>query len=292
MNSGLRKICILLLRCPGLKWFLKPFTRNRRTNRSILHLLKLKHKFMFADLLFRGENVYSLDKRGLRYCYDPSMINYIMLSDWEKTSVDFVEAFLNPGDVFIDVGAHVGHFTLPMAAKGVRVYAFEPHAMIGALLEKNVIENGLREAISFFPIALSDASGEARLTKNLFGGNRITSEKKDSSVIHTETLDRMVEDCDIRNVKLIKADIEGAELRMLKGAEQTLEKHSPALLLEIDARHLQNFGATPTALFEYLKQKGYVCKKAFEDHAVIDTCDYIHEGSTRNYLFEKSSVSG
>ncbi|MFD0804413.1 FkbM family methyltransferase, partial [Streptomonospora algeriensis] len=83
-----------------------------------------------------------------------------------------------------------------------------------------------------------------------FGGER---------PVHTRvtTLDALVEELGLQRVDFVKADVEGAEPAVLDGAVRTLRRYRPALLLEIEDRHLAKYGARAADLVTRLAEMGY-----------------------------------
>jgi FkbM family methyltransferase len=150
---------------------------------------------------------------------------------------------LSPEDIVIDAGANIGLFSALACSLGCTVYAFEP-------FEKNIrLLNRMKELnpefkLTVCPYALGDYNGLARLYSigdDLGGGtvqddineNNKRREKREitSVLVHIITLDRFVQINKIDNISFIKADIEGAEISMLKGAAKTLCDLRPKLSL-------------------------------------------------------------
>lgn len=144
---------------------------------------------------------------------------------------------LSKGDVVIDCGANIGVFSCVAAAKGCNVYAFEPNENIYNMLLEN---QKLNKNISAQKSALSDFIGEASFyetpiavdadlgTSTLLQGRR--SKYKETKV-ECITLDEFAERNQLSHVDFIKADIEGAERQMLKGAKRVLKEFAPKLAL-------------------------------------------------------------
>ncbi|MDQ3932935.1 MAG: FkbM family methyltransferase [Actinomycetota bacterium] len=192
-------------------------------------------------------------------------------------------ALVRPGDVCFDVGASFGTYTVVLARLvrlGGRVHAGEPRprslrvlALVNRLLTDGNVE--------VHPIALSDRAdqevivtprrrwflpvpGRTFLKGSLeagpqgyypgwgeeFGG---AAER----VVMTQTLDGLVADNDIDRIDFVKVDVEGAELRVLVGAEATLVGHRPILLCEIEDRHTRKYGHGADDVFEWLRSRGY-----------------------------------
>lgn len=147
---------------------------------------------------------------------------------------------LEAGDVVFDCGANIGLFSAYAAAQGCKVYAFEPQAeQLGAILKLCSELNGKR--ISHIPCALADQQGTAqfvidqmtdqsRLLSGELSKYRNTATDKVVNVDVT-TIDSFVESNNLKSVDFIKADIEGAERQMLRGAVKVLRKFAPKLAI-------------------------------------------------------------
>ena len=174
-----------------------------------------------------------------------------------------------PSDgVVFDVGAHAGQMAklfARMAPMG-KVYAFEPGAYALSILRPAVKLRG-RGRIKVEPIALGAEPGTLTLTTPIkrsgsygFGLSHLGSVHEGRSFRHeveVETVDRYVEQHRIARLDLIKADIEGWELRMLMGARQTLATLKPALVLEAVDAYLARAGDSRSALWRFLSELGY-----------------------------------
>lgn len=144
---------------------------------------------------------------------------------------------LCPGDVVIDAGANVGLFSGVAAAKGCRVFAFEPTPVTLGFLKKNL---SFYDNVAICPYALCDTEGTVSFNINAdleadksLGSNSMLRRNSEFQTIDVEgiTLDAFVERYAVDRVDFIKADIEGAERLMLRGAQQTLARFAPKLAL-------------------------------------------------------------
>lgn len=161
-----------------------------------------------------------------------------------------------PGDVFLDVGAYIGWFTI-QAAKVVgssgRVIALEPDDCNREQLERNLALNGL-SAVTILPVAawfeaaeLGWHAGEMPVWSQVDRTSRGGS-------IRAVTIDSLVSDLALTNVNWIKMDIEGAETEALLGAEKTLRRFGPALFIEIHT--------TLGEVTQFLEKAGYAIEKS------------------------------
>ena len=76
-------------------------------------------------------------------------------------------------------------------------------------------------------------------------------------LVKTDTLDHFVQANGIARVDFVKADVEGAELRVLEGGKDTIDRFKPALLIEIEERHVERFGYHARDVVDFLFDRGY-----------------------------------
>jgi FkbM family methyltransferase len=165
-------------------------------------------------------------------------------------------------EVAIDVGAHLGSFTLLLAKYARFVVAVEPDPRAVGMLASNISANRLSNVI-VFPYACSSSDGRELNLKLGRGGrsSRVQSSSGDVTV-KTITVDTMVEALGLEEVSFLKVDVEGHELEVLRGAQNTLRKYRPILLVELwpeNARDveelLQKLGyGLARALTRYMKR--------------------------------------
>lgn len=129
--------------------------------------------------------------------------------------------FLRQNDLFLDIGANVGTYTV--LASGVcraTTYAFEPDPETQSKLRRNVEINQIEEYVQVFECALGPRSGTTAFTIGLDTNNRIaTANDTATRTVRMEALDKIVYDL---NPAMMKIDVEGAGLEVLSGAEHTL----------------------------------------------------------------------
>ncbi len=174
-----------------------------------------------------------------------------------------------PSDaVVLDVGAHAGQFAKLFAALAPRgrVYAFEPSAYARSVLRPALAAGG-RGRVEIIPLGLSDQAGELTLHTPVkrrgglgFGvahlgqsGDGVTVDQ----TVSLTTLDAFTLAHGLVRLDFIKMDIEGWELRALRGGAATLARFRPTLYLEVDAAMLGRAGDDPAALFAWLGALGY-----------------------------------
>jgi FkbM family methyltransferase len=152
---------------------------------------------------------------------------YYGLQEFEDMA--FVMHALRPGDVFVDVGANVGSYTiLASGVSGANCIALEPVSRTFGSLLDNVRLNNLMSRVDCRNVAAGDAEGTAAFTADLDALNHAVAQGESSQHVvnvPVTTLDTML---GATRPTLIKIDVEGFETRVIDGAQQTLR--SPTLL--------------------------------------------------------------
>ena len=151
----------------------------------------------------------------------------------EPDDARFALDFLRPGDLFIDVGANIGFYSVLAARRGASVKAFEPTPDARAVLERNAFLNGVECDVSVREAACGSASGSARFTIGLDIDNHLASADDPSAVaIEMTTLDQEVSDA-VTGQLMLKVDAEGHEVEVLGGAGELISKYRPVVLVEV-----------------------------------------------------------
>jgi len=181
-----------------------------------------------------------------------------------------------PGDVCVDIGAALGLYTVSLARlvgpQGT-VHSVEPlvfaHPALSYLLRpregRNVVRHsvalGAREGRDVMSVPVRHGvpvTGRSFLTAGADGlGSNAEFDEHLEVVVRTDTLDRFCAANGIDRLDFVKADVEGAELRVLQGGEETIERLRPKLLLEIEERHVRRFGYRAQDVADWLAERGY-----------------------------------
>jgi FkbM family methyltransferase len=173
-------------------------------------------------------SIFSIMDRRLHISV-PVRLQSVLLNS--SCSEPYLEKYMDCSGSFIDVGANVGVWTLYMAKKGIKVYAFEPNPKSFNFLK------GLSKRYSnivLFPYALGERNYTARLKLHSSSGHdSLIIEHDDFTGNHILVTVRSLDSFDIQNVGLIKVDTEGYEAPVLLGARRTIEKSKPRLIIEV-----------------------------------------------------------
>ncbi len=194
---------------------------------------------------------------GLIYLnlHEHSMMVQVAMGTYEPAKHAMIRRHLRPGMTFIDVGANMGDFTL-QAARLVgntgTVISIEPEPENHTVLQRSIELNDYTNTRAL-PIALSDRDGCASL--QIFGlstAHTLAPEIKGvrNVTVSTKTLDAVVVEQQLERVDMVKIDVQGLELAVLRGASQTL-RANPRIILLLD---LPKQSEKRHAIGEYLAQ--------------------------------------
>lgn len=189
-------------------------------------------------------------ERGVMRKFPPAAVialNSLVHQRFGEPELYELDRLVRPGTLAVDVGAHFGVYSLALArlvGKQGRVLSVEPIEEDALMLERAA--RTLRLPINVVHCALSSVSGEAELHVPLLGGAQKTAlshlspagshgqvGQAASRSVRTRRLDDLLAAVDVP-VSFIKIDVEGHELEVLAGAEQTLREQRPNLLIEIN----------------------------------------------------------
>jgi FkbM family methyltransferase len=140
----------------------------------------------------------------------------------EPEDMAFVLHVLRAGDLFVDVGANVGAYTvLASAAAGAETMAFEPVPATFALLARNVRLNGCEALVDLRNAGLGDVPGTGRVTTGRGAENHVVAGTPSEPAVET-VLHRLDDVLGERPARFLKIDVEGFEQRVLRGSVRTL----------------------------------------------------------------------
>jgi FkbM family methyltransferase len=180
---------------------------------------------------------------------------------YETAKVVALERLLKPGMTFVDAGSNKGDFALiaarVMGDRG-RVFAFEPAPDNARWIRASIELNGYR-SVSLHELALSDVEGRAQLFLREWSGwhsliRRRRPVPQESVEVETRTLDSVLAETGDPHVDVMKIDVEGLELQVLRGAERTLA--DPRLFAVFVEFH-PAYGVDPIEVSDLLGAHGF-----------------------------------
>jgi FkbM family methyltransferase len=188
-------------------------------------------------------------------------------------SLSFVPKF----GVAVDIGAHIGTWTIDLEQKFDKVICFEPLPLHLECLRKNIKDHN---KVEIFEVGLGDITGKEVFIDYEEEGNTGTAAVLPRSLAtpstgHKIKLERL-DSFNIPKIDYMKVDIEGYELPFLKGAKETFLRTKPVLNIEIKST-CQRFGTEPQEIVNYLEEElGMMCvERCVNDFVFV----YRHESS-------------
>lgn len=188
----------------------------------------------------------------------------ILYGGYDNFVIENVLKHLGPSDVCIDIGANIGYVSILAAVKtGALVYAFEPSSRELSRLFLNLHANpGARVAV--FPVALAAADGSTELFIAPIinpGKNALMNRSNPNltaEVVPQFRFDSLFPSQLLHRVKIIKIDVEGAEMQVLEGMRQSMERLNGAIIIiEITPKLLKRFNNTAAEIYSLFASCGF-----------------------------------
>lgn len=177
----------------------------------------------------------------------------------EPQATRYLQGILQPGWTVVDIGANIGYYALQEARVVQVVIAIEPSPDNYRALVNNVRLNDYKNVLTY-RLAVGDKEGVVGLAlSHACNWNSIAEVGGDIDVMVT-TLDRFV---DGGRVDFVRMDVEGYEMKVLRGMEDILRKYRPRMFLEVHRDKLVDYGNSQREVMEYLAGFGYSIEKAF-----------------------------
>ena len=181
-----------------------------------------------------------LYRAGLSGAEDNKYIDSRLFKHYEDVESRVRYLKCKPNDIFIDIGAAIGSWSIHAAVYGATVYAFEigrPHT---TALSMNASLNNVSDKINVYELAMSSSDGEL-----CYDGWMKTYGSKSlgyKHVVKCVMLDTWVEQHrdELPKIDYIKIDVEGAEFEVLRGAYNTIREFWPKLIIEIHEDQTSN----------------------------------------------------
>jgi FkbM family methyltransferase len=199
---------------------------------------------------------------GTRLLVRPSMTGatgniYVGIHEFEE--MGFLLHFLRPGDLFADVGANVGSYTvLAAGACGARVHSFGPVSAAFEDLCDNISLNRLDGRVVARKVAVGASTGSVEVSCGLDTVNYVVSKRSDDGV-EVETVPQVRLDDELREVPIaVKLDVEGFESQVLEGMPRLLESDGLlAVIMELNASGTR-YGVEDRALRRTMSEAGFL----------------------------------
>ena len=217
----------------------------------------------------------------------------------EARYVQSLRNYVKPGEVVIDVGANVGFFTKQFAtwvSDGGFVIAVEPETSNFRQLLQNLNNTGVADVVVTIQGVAAERPGMLKLAVNQMhpGNHKIASEGIDVTAF---TIDDLVKKESTTRVCLMKIDVQGAEERVLRGAQETIQRDHPAILVEMDDEALRQMESSAKRVVTLLMDLGYVMQRLGRDSrmnqiSMAEALKMCCNGRYTDLLFVEASRAG
>ena len=156
--------------------------------------------------------------------------------------------------MFVDVGGNIGSFMWQFAHKCSKVIIFEPIPRLNQVIEDSITFNRATN-IELIKKALGDHLSTVRMLDN--NNSSVVNEYDDSRTLNVEisTLDRELKH--LNSIDFIKIDVEGFELKVLRGGAEIIRKHKPVLLVELHLGFIENYGESYKDVIDWIESLNY-----------------------------------
>lgn len=227
---------------------------------------------LFDKLIhFRGEKLYILNKPNIKI--DPTQsnqrllfyfyYNYLRRYKYSPLGI-YLKKILRDDDIFLDIGANLGMYSIIARELGAQAYSFEPEPIHVEFLKRNP-----NIYTQFYNIALSNEKGVAKFyvgpDSNLGSSSLIQGKVTDKNTVYdnsievpTERLDNIITDKNIlKLIRIIKVDVEGNEENVVKGFEKILNYIKPDIWCEVRSEESSRNSGSYKRVIRYLSEFGY-----------------------------------
>ena len=204
----------------------------------------------------------------------------LALGTYEVPIQNIFTQHLKAGDVFYDIGANVGFFTV-IAAKLVgttgKVYAFEPGQGNASSIRHNAQLNNFTQ-VEVIEKAVSHSSGEGQLLLAQYSGGHALAtadappDLAGEVTVDLVSIDDLIAQKKIQPPNFVKVDVEGAELDVLKGMTETIKTYKPTIIYEVDDGDRTAYDRKYQELASFLQSFNYQVTQTENSYDTIDWC--------------------
>lgn len=216
---------------------------------------------------------------------------------YEPVQEDLIVKLACASKTLVDVGANVGFYSTACARTNpnITVLAFEPNPDLTEVFLRNVLLNGVSRQVELHTVALSESgsrTGQLHVPPHTGSGGgslRNLHPEEGAARVHPiefNTLEELfpsTQPCD-----LIKIDVEGNELSVLRGALGLITQHYPTIVIELLRKWMKPFGHHPQDVIGILIPMGYECH-AIQPDGLRKIRNITEETSSTNFVFVHQS---
>jgi FkbM family methyltransferase len=219
--------------------------QNNRKNPKYASILDIRKYILFPKDNAVTATLFAND------LYEDYLYKFLDLNQVDITGTNVIDVGGNNGQISIEFAHLVGDTG--------KIFTFEPQRIIYQQLCGNIFINGL-DNVWVYNIAIGSENGITTIEKpNYFDqsfvnfGNVHVGVQENYEVVEVRTLDSF----DLKNISIIKIDVQGFEKKVLMGAKETIQNNRPIIYIEIEEEQLKLYGDSEYSVFELLSEMGY-----------------------------------
>lgn len=211
---------------------------------------------------------------GLKFQPGDSNFGYVMGTS-EPDTQHAMQINIRPGDCFWDVGCNVGFLTVigaRMVGGNGKVFAFDPVPRHVQITEQNIKANGFTNT-RVLQMALSSQAGTAKFgvapiaSQSTLAASGLARAGATVIEVQTQTVDQLIEQQGLTAPNVVKIDVEGAEVDVLRGMAQTLRQRRPIIILDTHGEHM--------ACAKILAEADYFCGTGADPNHQVQESQYF-----------------
>ncbi len=214
------------------------------------------------------------------------------LDAFDERGIRFLKNHLKPGDVFLDIGANIGCYTLAasqIVTQTGKVYAFEAISGVFEKLTFNANINKLQNVVLENKAIYSKEDTltfyvSARENMGMSSIFRHDTESGQTEMVKAISIDQYVREKNIEKIDIIKIDIEGAEMYALQGMTETLQNMKPLVMMELSDDVLPNTEFSKHDVISFMANMGYEPRAINTIGIPVNSADYS-DANYHNYIF-------
>ncbi len=275
MKTEILNVFRTIFKIPLLERGLRKLVRGKDTKALVSRLVPNNYQYP-------PNTVREYHYNGIRLRLDiHDYIGHWLYFGFRDISHEKLLSLVKPGDLVLDIGTNVGTTILQLAkrvGKNGMTFGFEPDPINFEVCQRNLDLND-RSNIFVEQIGLGSQTSKVTLvvdTESNRGGNRVGMAKngQESNEISIQRLEDWVISQAISGIDLIKIDVEGYEMEVLKGAESVLTRFRPILFIELDDNNLNQQKSSAVELVHFLESMNYSIVQSETNKRVTQTDDF------------------
>ncbi len=240
-------------------------------------------KFVPNPYQYTPNTIRRFDREGIALQVDISdYIGHYLYFGFKDPSQEALFSLCEPTFNVLDIGTNIGYSLLRLSglASSGRVAGFEPDPVNHSACIKNLELNKHANNVRVYNMGLGESVMEAGIevrTAGNRGANRIAVSTPGTGKISLSKLDTIFSELNWQRLDLVKIDVEGYELKVLKGGASVLKKFLPTLFIEVNDQNLRHQGDSADNLVSFILTLGYT---------------HIRDAETNRLLSQNEDISG